>query len=159
MSLCIGILSTESGTEGVDITKGLGKGFTVKLSGNGKTGFLSKEVLMVIGLSVNLGKLFQGESSYLKHFSGTFRIRCGNNRSMYINKASFLEKGVNSEGNLRTNSKNSLEGIGSGAKMRNASKIFQTMSFLLKRVIGFCFSLYKDGYGLQLKLLFCIRCC
>ena len=68
MSLCVGILCSESRSEGVDITECHCKSLALELSGTGDECLLSEEVFIEIYLSV-LGKrqIVHIQGSDLKH--------------------------------------------------------------------------------------------
>ena len=155
----IGILRTEGGTEGVDIPEGLCKDLGVQLAADRKIGAFSKEILRKVYFSLpGLRYIRKIQGSYLEHFAGAFCVASGNQRGMYIHKASFLEEAVDGVSAERTDTKHCLEGIGSGTEMRHRPQELQRMSLLLKRIVRRGGSLHGYFFGLDLKGLLCVRC-
>ena len=115
MSGSIGILCTESRSEGVNILKCTCEGLSVQLSTYSQIGRFVKEVFAKINLAIlGLRNIIQIHSSYLEHLSGTLTVTSGDQRSVHIYKTSLLEELVDCISNQRTHTEHCLESVCSG---------------------------------------------
>src|SRR5699024_9538976 len=72
--------------------------------------------------------------SHLKHLTGTFTVRSGDDGCMKIEKSTIVKKAMHRHGHVVTNAKNSSKGIGTRTQMGNLAKKLERMSFLLQRI-------------------------
>ena len=86
MSLGVGVLRSESRTEGIDISEGHRKSFNMKLSGYRQRSMLAKEIFFILAVVSGRDR---------KDFTGTFRIIACNDWRMYIDKTLTLEEFMN----------------------------------------------------------------
>jgi len=149
MSAGVRVFSSESRIEVVDVAHGASVVFKGQLSGDSQESRSLEEVLGVVDgfLIVNGLDLldafvgFRQDGGDLEHFSSTFTIRGGDNRSVDIQKALALEKDVSSLGKRVSDSDHGRDVLGSGSQVSDFSQIFQSVT-LLGHGIGLGF---KDG--------------
>ena len=150
----VGIFRPEGGAEGINVAEGKGIGFRVKLSAHRQVGGLSEEILAVVHLSVLcLRDIFQIQRGHLEHFSRALTVASRDQRSMHIDKASFLEKAVDGVSRKGADTEYRLKGVGSCAQMGNGAQIFEAVALLLKRIIGRGSALNDNLLRLHLKRL------
>src|SRR5690554_2232465 len=88
---------TKSWSESINFSQSQGCQFSLQLTRNGKVGFLSKEILFVINLSIfGSRKMIQIKTGHLKSFARPFRIRAGNKRCMDVIKPAFVKTRMDS---------------------------------------------------------------
>ena len=95
----IGVLGTECGTEGVDLTESRGTKLAFELTGNGECGRLGIEVLGVIYLTLFiLGEIVKVERGDLEHRSGSLAVTGRDEGCVEIIESSFVEELVDGKG-------------------------------------------------------------
>ena len=158
MSRRIGILRTERGSERIHISECHRKGFHVQLTAHREVRHLSEEILTVIHLAVlctrNVIEIHRG---HLEHLACALAVTSCNERCVYIDKISLLEKLMNGISDQRTHPENRLEGIRSRSQMSDRAQILETVALLLQRIIRGRLSLDADFLRLDLKRLLCLR--
>ena len=118
----IGIFRTEGRSKGVNIAECLCKGLAVQLSTDSQIRLFSKEILAVIHISFLIQRgILHIQCGHLEHLSGAFTVASCNQRCVYINKASLLEKLMNGIRTKGAHTEHCLESIGTGTQMRHGS--------------------------------------
>ena len=107
----MGVLSTESGSERVDIAQGTAVGLHVQLPRDSHLHVLAKEVLGIVNLSV-LGlrnvllrmiplpesyNVLVQHSGHSEHLTGSLAVRSSDDRSVDVLEATLLEEEMGSE--------------------------------------------------------------
>src|SRR5699024_7028602 len=93
MPCCVGILRPESGTESVNIAECLSISLAVQLAADRQICLFSEEILAEIHFAFFIQRrILWIQSRHPEHFSRAFTVASRNKRSVYIDKASLLEK-------------------------------------------------------------------
>ena len=120
MARCVGVFGAESRSESIDIAECLRKSLSVQLSAYCQVGRFFKEVLGKIYFSVFcLRNVVQVHGGYLEHLSGSFTVTSCDQRCVYIDKASLLEKLMDGKCNHGAHPEHCLKGVGAWTQMRN----------------------------------------
>ena len=159
MTRCIGVLRTESRSECINITECLCISLTVQLTTYCKISLFAEEILTVIYSTVFIQRrILHIQCSNLEHLSRTLAVTSCDQRCVYIYETSFLEEFVDRVCTKGTYTKYRLESVCSRSQMCHGSQVFQSMTFLLKRIIRCRCAFYLYFISLNFKRLFCFRC-
>ena len=114
MACRVGVLSTESRSECVDITECLCISLTVELSAYSKVGLFAKEILAVVYSTILIHRrIFHVKCGNLEHLSCTLTVTSCDQWSVYIYKSLLLEEFVDRICTKRTYTEHCLESVGS----------------------------------------------
>ena len=128
----VGILRTEGGAEGIYVLKCKSISLYIQLSAYGKVYRFAEEILCVIYFSVLcLRYIVHIQSGHLEHFTGTFTVTAGDQRSMHIDKSSLHEEGVDCISDQGSDTEHCLESIGTCSQMRDGTQILKGVTLFL----------------------------
>ena len=152
VSCGVGVLSAEGGAKGINVTEGHSVGLALQLTGNGKVGALSEEILGKVNLAVlSTRRIVHIQRGYAEHLARALTVGSGDQRGVYVHEASLMEKLVNRKSNLAAHAEDRGEQIGSGTKVCDLAQEFYAVSLLLQRIVGGGCALNVDGSRLDLK--------
>ena len=131
----VGVLGTESRSEGVDFTQGHCSQFTLQLTAHRETGPLAEEILRIVNCAFcSAWKFVQVQGGHLKHLACTLAVGSSDKRSVEIDKTLVVEIVVNGKCHSVTDSEHRSEGIGPRTQVGNLPEILQRVALLLKGI-------------------------
>ena len=147
----IGVLGTEGGTKGVNLTKRESTQLTLQLTRHGQCSLASKEVLRVINLTVlALGHIVQVESCNIEHSTCALAVRSGNQRGVPIVEALVVEELMNCVCHSVADTEHSTKGVGAGAEIGNLAEELHRVTLLLQGVVAICLTVNLNLFCLHL---------
>ena len=154
VTLGVGILRPEGGTEGIHVTKGHGEVLGIQRAGHGEAGLFAEEVLAVIHLPVfGPGNVVEIQRRHLKHLAGAFAVGAGDDGSVDIYEATALEELVDGVGCYAADPEGSGEQVGAGPQMLDGPQELHAVALFLQGIVGGGLALHLDGDGLDLERL------
>ena len=151
----VAVLRPERRTECIDSSQSRGSEFAFQLSTYRQRSHFAEEIVVVLNLSVLIFlQIVQILSRDLKHFSRSFAIACRNDRSVEVKESVFVKVGMNSHGQVVSNTHHGTESIGTQTEMSVLTHIFETLSFFLHRVIVSAQSIDFNTFCLYFGTLF-----
>ena len=154
MAWSIGVFCTKCRAKSINSAQCRSSKFTFQLSGNRQTGLLTKEVVIINdGTDFIFLQIIEVLRRYLKHLSGTFTVRCRNDRCMEINEAFLMKESMDSYRHVMTDAEHRTESIRTGTQVSNLTQEFQRMTFLLQRICIITSTQHFNLTSLNLSLL------
>ena len=147
MTLRVGALCAERGTERIDLTERHGHALRPKLAGNGEGRLLAEEILAVIDRTVLVFRdIVEVERCQLEHLARALAVTARDNRRMHVGEAVLVEELMDGERRSGTHAERRVEEVRSRAQVRNRTQVFHRVALLLKRV-------FRRGRALNGNLL------
>ena len=129
MTTGVRVFCTERRAKGINFGQGAGVGFTVQLTGNGQEGFLTKEVFVEIDFALIVTRqVFQIQRRNTEHFTGTFRIGSGDQRSRYPKETLLVEEAMQRLRQRMTYARYRTNHIGARTHMRHFTQILDAVT-------------------------------
>ena len=120
----VGVLGTESRSEGVDFTQGHCSQFSLQLTAHRETGPLAEEILRIVNCAFcSAWKFVQVQGCHLKHLACTLAIGSGDERGVEIDETLVVEIVVNGKCHSVTDSEHCSECIGPRTQVCNLPEI------------------------------------
>ena len=135
MSCSIGIFRSECRSECIYISECHCIRFGIKLTAYRKICTFSEEIFAVVHLAVFHRGICRVNRCNSEHFACALAVTSGYDRSVSIDKASFVEKLMYGICRKASYSENRRKGIRSGSEVSNSPQKFKRVSFLLKRIV------------------------
>ena len=146
------ILSTESGTEGVDLTHRQSTQLTLQLTRYGQVARLAEEVLRVVHRTLLVTRnVVQVHCGYVEHCACTLAVRAGDQRCMQIEEASIIEVLMNCVSHCVADTQNCTEGVGTGTQVSDLAQEFERVTLLLQGISRISLTVNLDLRSLNLN--------
>ena len=162
MTTGIRVFCTERRAKGINFGQSTGVGFAVQLTGNGQESFFTKEVFVEIDFALIVTRqVFQIQRRHAEHFTGTFRIGSGDQRSRYPKETLLVEEAMQRLRQRMTYSRDSTNHVGTWTHVRHFTQILNAVT-LSRHWIGiriFNPAGYFNLSGLNFKALSLSRRC
>ena len=154
MSGCVRVFRTECRTKGIDSAQCRSTKLTFQLSGYRQGSLLTKEIIIIDDLPVLiLLQVIQVLGRYLEHISCSLAITSCNQRGMEIVEPMLMEIRVDGHGHVMANTHDGTKNVGAKAQMGILAHIFESLPFLLHRIIATTKAIYRNLRTLYLRSL------
>ena len=151
----IRVLSSERRAKGVDLSQSHGGKLALQLTGDGKIGLLTEEVLAVVYFTLlSTGRIGYIQRRHLEHLPGSLSIRGSDQRSVEVDKPLVVEVLVNRICHIVADAEDCTKGVGPRAEVSHLSQELKGVLLLLQRIrIGVCRAVDLNGISLYLYCL------
>ena len=131
----VGILSAERRSERIDCAESRCSKLALKLSGNGKAGRLSEEILRIVHLALFvLRDVVEVKRCHLKHRAGTLAVARCDERRIEIEETTVVEEFVDCISQRVAYAEHRAESVCARTQMSLLAQEFESVSFFLQRI-------------------------
>ena len=132
----VAVLSTESRTEGIDLTQCHSSQLTLQLTRYGQTSLFAEEIVTIVDLTLLvLLEVVEVFGSHLEHLSCTLAVTSGDDWGVEIEESVLMEVLVDSHCHVVANTEHSAEGVGTWAEVCDGAQILHAQAFLLQWIL------------------------